>query len=250
MKQATPFIASLLLGSTIVTACGPSQAELDAQATEIAADIFGTQTAAAPTPTFTPTSTPRPTSTPVPTPTPRPLSDAALTIDDLPAGFLEADPADFGLDTGSLAYFVSLDPAAESRIEGGFAYSLETEEAFEIVAGATALFPTRLAEAQFAANIPLMLEGFLFGVALVGGSTDTMEVDELPEIVVGDESGGVTTVVDLGGLPLRFDVALFRRDRLAAVIFTVYIDGDVPAISLSEVSQRLDERMIEVLELE
>lgn len=65
-------VLACLLAGAVLAACGPSQAELDAQATEIAASIFGTQTAEAPTSTFTPTPTPTftPTSTPTDTPTP------------------------------------------------------------------------------------------------------------------------------------------------------------------------------------
>jgi hypothetical protein len=59
----------LLLG-LVVAACGPSQAELDANATEIAAQVFATQTAVAPTPTHTPTVTPTATDTPTATLTP------------------------------------------------------------------------------------------------------------------------------------------------------------------------------------
>lgn len=67
-----------------LVACGPSQAELDAQATAIAADIFATQTAQAPTITPTPelpTATPTPTETPPPTdtPTPLPITDTDFT---------------------------------------------------------------------------------------------------------------------------------------------------------------------------
>jgi hypothetical protein len=60
----------LYLGITLIS-CGPSQAELDRQATEIAASIFATQTAEAPTPT--PTFTPTPTHTPTPTSPPLPV---------------------------------------------------------------------------------------------------------------------------------------------------------------------------------
>ena len=70
MRKRMSFVWICLLTSAILVACGPSQAELDAQATEVAANIFATQTAEAPTPTFTPTSTPTPTFTPTQTPTP------------------------------------------------------------------------------------------------------------------------------------------------------------------------------------
>lgn len=61
-------ISLLLVACVILIACGPSQAEQDAQATQIAANDFATQTAEAPTATLTPTSVP-PTATPTPTAT-------------------------------------------------------------------------------------------------------------------------------------------------------------------------------------
>jgi hypothetical protein len=70
MKVVTTSL--LLVACVFLVACGPSQAEQDAQATQIAANVFATQTAGAPTatPTPTPSNTPTPTSTPTPTITP------------------------------------------------------------------------------------------------------------------------------------------------------------------------------------
>ena len=68
------FVLVCLLMGIILAACGLSQAELDVQATRVAADIFATLTAGAPTltptrtPTATPTAAPAPTETPTPTP--------------------------------------------------------------------------------------------------------------------------------------------------------------------------------------
>lgn len=81
-----PFFMPLLLVLCMtLIGCGPSQAEMDAQATSIASDIFATQTAemptatqtpVPPTPTLTlqatPTYTDIPTSTAMPSPTIRP----------------------------------------------------------------------------------------------------------------------------------------------------------------------------------
>jgi hypothetical protein len=76
MEKREPCVLIYLLISVILVACGPSQAERDAQATEIAANIFATQTAEAPAPTPTPLP-PTPTPTPLPpTPTPTPLPPA------------------------------------------------------------------------------------------------------------------------------------------------------------------------------
>lgn len=65
----------IVLGFTMLfmlSACKPSEAEMQATVTQVAAEMFGTQTALAPTatPTSTPTITPTPTDTPTPTPTP------------------------------------------------------------------------------------------------------------------------------------------------------------------------------------
>ena len=65
MKIKAYFVSIYLLVSIILSACNPSQTELDDQATKIAAEIYATQTAEAPLPTNTPTIEP-PTVTPVP----------------------------------------------------------------------------------------------------------------------------------------------------------------------------------------
>ena len=68
-KKVFFILISVCFGTTLL-ACGPSQAEKDSYATEVAQSIFATQTAEAPThtPTFTPTATPTPTPTLPPVP--------------------------------------------------------------------------------------------------------------------------------------------------------------------------------------
>ncbi len=63
--------AICMLGGMLLSACGPTQAELAETATQAAADLAATQIAAAPTatPTFSPTATHTPTLTPTPSPT-------------------------------------------------------------------------------------------------------------------------------------------------------------------------------------
>lgn len=72
-KIMRPALVTLIM-LVVLAACGPSQAELDARDTQVAADAFATQTAQAPTHTPTPqptdTPTPEPTDTPTPEPTP------------------------------------------------------------------------------------------------------------------------------------------------------------------------------------
>lgn len=89
MKAFT--LVVLLIIATSLVACGPSQAELDAQATQIAADEFATQTAQAPTATPSPIP---------PTPGPGPafdlgevmkIPDVAQPVGDGTCRFSEAD---------------------------------------------------------------------------------------------------------------------------------------------------------------
>lgn len=81
----------IILGFTMLfmlSACKPSEAEMQATVTQVAAELYGTQTELAPTatptdtptPTQTPTDTPTPTHTPTFTNTPRPPT-ATLTAD-------------------------------------------------------------------------------------------------------------------------------------------------------------------------
>ncbi|MGD9050078.1 MAG: LppX_LprAFG lipoprotein, partial [Anaerolineae bacterium] len=89
---------ALMILGLVVTACGPSQAELDAQATEIAAGIFATQTAEAPTDTPAPTPTFTPTSTPTVTPMPTPTLPSAQALLEAALGILETESYHFGMD--------------------------------------------------------------------------------------------------------------------------------------------------------
>ena len=72
------FLTLALVVGLLIAGCSTSQEEIHAQATEIAKNVFASQTAAAPDPTATPepsatpTETPLPTATDTPTPEPTP----------------------------------------------------------------------------------------------------------------------------------------------------------------------------------
>ena len=69
MKTRNLILLVIFLLGGILSACGPSQADMDATATQVAGSIFGTQTAQVPTVTLTLTPNPTPTVTLTPTPT-------------------------------------------------------------------------------------------------------------------------------------------------------------------------------------
>lgn len=108
MGKKVPFVLICLLVSTILGACGPSQAERDEQATKIVADISATRTAEAPTltPILTLTPTPMLTLTPTPVPpTPTPIPTTGTII-----GVL-IDQA-----TGEPVTDISLKPFAQEKV--------------------------------------------------------------------------------------------------------------------------------------
>ncbi len=72
MGKISKLCLILLLSSLILAACGPSQEELDATETKVAADAFATQTANAPTSTATLTASPESTATFTPEPSSTP----------------------------------------------------------------------------------------------------------------------------------------------------------------------------------
>ena len=255
MKEKVLFILICLLTSAILVACGPSQADRDAQATKIAADVFATQTAEAPIPTPTPlpptptptplppTPTPTPlpptpTPTPLPpTPTPTPLldlSNVVLTLEDLPPGFEAVPSAEFGFTKEDLSQ-------DDLTVESLFVF-LEAEH-FELVIGFTTLISTGLEQAGFDAALrqpDFLLESLIEGM----GATDILEQKELSDLDdIGDAAGGLTVVANMEGIPMRTDFVVFRRDIVGAFVLVMYMDGDIPVVTIDDVAGKLDDRI-------
>jgi len=92
-RNALPALLCLAIALSLV-ACTSAAERQSAQATEIAASIFATQTAQAPTITPTPTATftPTPTDTPTPTPTPTDTPTPTPTSTPTPVPTLAPEP--------------------------------------------------------------------------------------------------------------------------------------------------------------
>lgn len=247
-SRFSPILLSLIIG-ILLSACGPSQAQLDAAATQVAANIFATQTAQAPTitPTFTPspTATETPTSTPTlaptntptltpaptrtrtptlkPTPTPR-LMALALTPNDLPAGFVTM-PLDQARDW------------QQSWPEDTYGFVMGDEKRSQVVIGFLIPFPGRADQLRFDASLPQFVE---FSAALVGG-TDHKKLDGLDDI--GDARAAITSIGRLSSISYRWDTIGFRRGEVAVILIVAYPDGDQPAVPLGDLA-RLQEARI------
>lgn len=194
-----------------------------------------------PTPTLTPTptNTPTPSRTPTITPTPLPdISGAVLTLEDLPPGFEELRPEELGLETEDLS-------------EGGLAIQNATVfldvDNFTFLMGFNALLGTPLERAGFELLLDdpdLLLDSFVSGM----GNAEVLEREELPELrnAVGESSTGVALTADIEGLRWRMELLVFRRDTVGIFLLLMYTEGEEPAVSIGDLGQLLDERIIEL----
>ena len=243
MEKKPSLILTLLLMAVLVSACGPSQAELDAQATKVAAAIFATQTAEAPTATPTPTPTPSPTSTPTDTPAPSPtplpdLSGAVLMLDDLPPGFAAMPLEQLGLTPKDLS---------GEGFEAESVFAFLEPSTFQLIMGFTLLVPDTIQQAGFdlaLRNPEFLLNQFIGGM----GATDVVEQQALPDLDdIGDASTGLAVVADLEGISMRIDMVVFRTGPVGAMVMLMYPDGIDPDFSIGEAARRLQEKLVEAL---
>lgn len=194
-----------------------------------------TLTATPPPPTLTPTPINTPTATP---PSGLDLSKELLSLEDLPSGFEAISLAEFGLTKEDLS-------GDDFTVESVFAFM--GTEPFELVMGFTTLLPTRLDQAGF--DVGLGQPGFLMESFVEGmGATDILEQKELAHLNdIGDASAGLTVLADMEGIPMRMDMAVFRRDIVGAFVLVMHIDGDVPVLTVDEATRILDDRIVEML---
>jgi hypothetical protein len=163
------------------------------------------------------------------------LSDVVLTVQDLPPGFQEMSPEELGLTPESLSQ-------EDFTVESLFLFM--AAEQLEFVMGFTALIPTELERTGFdvVLNQPdLLLQFFISGM----GATEVLEQEALSGLDdIGDASAGLTVVADIQGIPMRMDVAVFRRDIVGAFIFVMYLDGETPLLPVGDAARKLDARVL------
>jgi hypothetical protein len=251
----------------LMSGCGPSQEELDATATQIAANIFATQTAEAPTetptplptdtptptptntstPTFTPTPTETPTPIPTDTPTPEPTptqsasddlegSVVVLTQEDLGNEFIEIPVELLGIDLEELSF-------GEFQFQGIFVFA---DLDFNLYMGMSAV----LTDPQLVSGFDLIVsDPELFGLVLATGMASEIEEDvefsplTLPE-GLGDVASGAGGTVDVEGEPGIMEFIGFRRGEVGAFIITVKQASGELALSTQEMAQLLDAKIM------
>jgi hypothetical protein len=204
------------------------------------------------TPTHTPSFTPSPTWTATPSkfagvpPSPVPgelpdLSDAVLTLRDLPSGFID--------EASGFAGFASQMEASGTPIGSFFAFS--SDFPLIVVAGYTMPLTGSLD-----VGIDLLIqepEVILTTIAFSLGSSGLSDSDVTDRRVLpgftnlGDASNAATCLIDFSGVKLRLDVTVFRRDEVGAVLIMMYLDGTKPNVSLRQLAIQFDSRIEAVL---
>jgi hypothetical protein len=183
-----------------------------------------------------------PTATSTPTITlalPPDLSKAVLTQDDFPIGLIEIPLDELGLSGDDLS-------GDGFKFESFFAF-LEASK-FQFIMGFTTLLSAELEQGGF--DLFLTHPEVMIGlVATNMGATGISEEEELAGLDdIGDASAGLTMVVDLEGIPMRMDMAVFRRNIVGAIAVVIYAEGGVPVVPVGDVARKLDARIVEILQ--
>ena len=237
MKARLSLICILMM-ALLLSACGPSEAEQAATATQVAANIFTTLTAQAPTATAThtpsPTSTATPTSTPTPTPTETPtpsptptpgLSSAALTLEDLPTGFEQ------------------LPEQTMSEFEGDFpnrssSYGFQNQLNSQLVMGVLVPYTSRVEQAAFDKMLPEFVQ---IMAKATGADTGSKPLSGLEDI--GQTRSGITALSKTFMFSMRCDIVAFRRNDVGVILYMIYPDGDKPVVPITDLARLQDERI-------
>jgi len=237
----------LLFCSMLFVLFQPACSILDSSAkeTEIAANIFATQTAQAPTdtptPTITPTPTPTPTETPVPTATPTPtpaFSAVILTLDDLPPGFEEASQdqlddlfSDFG----------------DTDIQRKFGFL--GADGFSGLMGFSTYLPDEQDQLGFDLGIGLFSEGyaddFIESMVEIGLEID-LDVVEIPGVEIGDASSSYRMVVTEEGISMTIEILGFRQEEVGVLIMAVGFGEFTGDFSIEALAEILHQRLLDI----
>ena len=203
---------------------------------EATSQIVATQT---PTITLTSTLTPSPTSTPTLTPTQTPtpppdISGARILLEDLPAGFEELTPEEFGMNVSDLSN-------DEFQPEDIFIYL--NSRNFQLVLGFNILLTDRLDRIGFDTflNTPeMMAESFLSGM----GSEDVRNQKVLEGMdEIGDERIAMGMETDVEGIAMTMNILMLRRDIVGGMIVTMYLAGKDPSISIKDLGLLFDKNI-------
>ncbi|MGQ9627549.1 MAG: hypothetical protein ACUVV0_11670 [Anaerolineae bacterium] len=174
-------------------------------------------------------------------PTPAGPIEVSLQPEDFPPGFEQADPEELGITEESLS-------AEGYKVENLFVYMYPELENFEMVMGFTMALKGKLQ--QLGVDM-VMKNPDLIIDEVVSSMGATMEVTEKQELTglegIDDKAAGVSVVADMQGIQFRMDILIFRRGGVLAFAMAMYMEDSIPLISIQEVGEKFDQRILAAL---
>ena len=234
----------LLFCSVLLVLFQPACGIFDSSAkeTEIAANIFATQTAQAPTdtptPTITPTSTPTPTETPVPTATPTPtpaFSAVTLTLEDLPPGFEELSQDQMNVMFSQLG---------EWDIHSRFGFF--GAGGFPLLMGFSTYIPDQQDQLEFDLVIRLLGEIFSELFMALAGLEGDLDVVEIPGVEIGDASSSYRMVLAEEGMSITIEILGFRQEEVGVLIMVIGLGEFTGDLSIEALAEILHQRLLDI----
>jgi hypothetical protein len=166
-------------------------------------------------------------------------SKPTLLLQDLPTGFQPLSGPDLGEFSQSLS-------DGDYQPESLFAF--QEDEHFQYIMGFTTLLATPEAQAAFDAELRQtnFLEEFAQGFQQGSVGIEISKTGALKNLEgIGDAIAGLGFTSNIQSIPIRIELVVFRRNQVGAFLWTMYLDGDKPVISVDQVAQKLDSRVLE-----
>lgn len=169
------------------------------------------------------------------------LSSLVLTLQDLPAGFTKMPPA-------TLKNLVSGIP--NFKPASVFGYYKNDRQQFQVATGFTTQLPNRIDRAKFDAEIREGIFAQQFSQGLNSSSNKEFQFANLTALTledkIGEVSAGWTTQGKIKGVAMNVELALFRRGKIGNFMAIMYLDGNKPAVTMSEATRQLDSHIMQL----
>ncbi|WP_449416830.1 hypothetical protein [Phormidium nigroviride] len=169
------------------------------------------------------------------------LSQAILTLQDLPPGFKDMSDQAESLKK-------QLNSEKNFKAESVFAFQKSDDQQFQLIVGFTMPMLSRIEQASFDSSIRQQdfAQEFLKGLN-EGSQGEFSNITSSPMGEnIGDASAKWVTKGQLNGIPMRLEMAVFRRGNLGAMLMILYLDGESPSIAIADAARRLDSRIVEL----
>nr|WP_290227333.1 hypothetical protein [Trichocoleus desertorum] len=166
-------------------------------------------------------------------------SKPTLMLQDLPTEFQPLSGPDLAEFSQSLS-------DGDYKPESLFVF--QEDEHFQYIMGFTTLLATPEAQAAFDTELRQanFLEEFAQGFQQGSVGIEISKTGALKNLEgIGDAIAGLGFTSNIQSIPIRIELVVFRRNQVGAFLWIMYLDDDKPVISVDQVAQKLDSRVLE-----